>query len=345
MARKPIFYLAKLAGFLLILFLPASYAAAQERAYPKDGEGITLFLKRFNRSGADYQKEFIRLNKGKFGKNYALLKGVRYTLPPLKATARKENKSDKASAKRAASKNYEPLFGKKYASFETVSNELEGACFYLVSGHGGPDPGAIGYAGKKELHEDEYAYDIVLRIARNLMMRGAKVYIIIQDAKDGIRDQYYLDNSKRETCMGSPIPLNQVQRLKQRCDKINALYRKDKEEYRRALFIHIDSRSKSKRTDVFFYHSGSSASRDLARTIKSTFQQKYDHHQPGRGFKGTVSKRDLYVLKNTTPPAVFIEVANIQNQYDQQRIVISNNRQAMANWICEAFIKDYKKHR
>lgn len=328
----------------LCIFLNAAFLTAQEKAYPRNGEGVTLFLKRFGRTGPEYRKQFIELNRGKFGKNYTMFRHVKYTLPPLtRASVASGTSSQPASESRK--KNYEPLFGKQYANFQQTSNELSGVCFYLVSGHGGPDPGAIGRVGKKELHEDEYAYDIILRVARNLMMRGAKVHIIIQDAKDGIRDQYYLDNSKRETCMGSPIPLNQIQRLKQRCDKINTLYRKDREGYKRALFIHIDSRSKSKQTDVFFYHSGSSASKHLAKTIKSTFQKKYDRHQPGRGFRGTVSKRDLYVINNTTPPAVFIEVGNIQNQYDQQRIVHNNNRQALANWICEGFIQDYKHYK
>ena len=79
--------------------------------------------------------------------------------------------------------------------------------------------------------------------------------------------------------------------------------------------------------------------------ILETFQKKYDHHQPGRGFRGTVSKRNLYVLQNSAPPAVFVELANIQNTYDQQRIVESNNRQALANWIAEAFVKDYKSNK
>ena len=54
--------------------------------------------------------------------------------------------------------------------------------------------------------------------------------------------------------MGDPIPLNQVQRLQQRCNKINTLYQKDRKNYSycRAIFIHIDSRSKGKQTDVFF---------------------------------------------------------------------------------------------
>ena len=117
--------------------------------------------------------------------------------------------------------NYEPLFGKRYAAYGKTSNSLKGAVFYLVSGHGGPDPGCIGKYRGKELHEDEYAYDIILRLGRELLRRGAKVHFIIQDAKDGIRNQAILNNSKRETCMGKAIPLNQVARLQQRCDAIN----------------------------------------------------------------------------------------------------------------------------
>lgn len=64
--------------------------------------------------------------------------------------------------------HYEPLFGKKYASYAVTSSSLKGATFYLVSGHGGPDPGCIGKYRGKELHEDEYAYDIILRLGREL---------------------------------------------------------------------------------------------------------------------------------------------------------------------------------
>ena len=216
----------------------------------------------------------------------------------------------------------------------------------MVSGHGGPDPGAIGKVGKYELHEDENAYDIALRLARNLMQEGAEVRIIIQDAKDGIRDDSYLSNSKRETCMGEPIPLNQVQRLQQRCDKINALYRKDRKNYSycRAIFIHIDSRSKGKQTDVFFYYSNKKGeSKRLANNMKDTFESNYDKHQPNRGFSGTVSGRNLYVLSHTTPASVFVELGNIQNTFDQRRLVMNSNRQALAKWLMEGFLKDYKE--
>lgn len=240
----------------------------------------------------------------------------------------------------------EPLFGKAMASYQVTSNELSGACFYLVSGHGGPDPGAIGIYKGHQLHEDEYAYDIILRLARELLTRGAKVHIIIQDSKDGIRDGHVLANSKRETCMGDPIPLNQVERLTQRCNWIDKLYKKDKSSYKRAIFVHVDSRSQGQQTDVFFYHApGSSKGKRLADNLHRTFDKKYDKHQPNRGFRGTVSERNLFVLRNALPVAAFLELGNIRNSRDQQRLVLANNRQALARWIADGMVMDYKKEK
>lgn len=333
-----------LLAFFFCAFLVFDVSAQGEYAAPKSGEGISAFLERNKRPGKAYYNEFIRLNEKRLRGKEELRLGVKYVLPPLRKGA-----SATASSKPAANKKgtvRERLFGRKLADVEVTSNRLQGACFYVVSGHGGPDPGAIGKVGKYELHEDEYAYDIALRLARNLMQEGAEVRIIIQDAKDGIRDDSYLSNSKRETCMGDPIPLNQVQRLQQRCDKINALYRKDRKNYSycRAIFIHIDSRSKGKQTDVFFYYSNKKGeSKRLANNMKDTFESKYDKHQPNRGFSGTVSGRNLYVLSHTTPASVFVELGNIQNTFDQRRLVMNSNRQALAKWLMEGFLKDYKE--
>ncbi|WP_369808828.1 N-acetylmuramoyl-L-alanine amidase [Parabacteroides sp. Marseille-P3160] len=318
----------------------------QEKAKPKNGDGITTFLMRYNRSGDDYQRQFIELNKTKLGKNNSLLMGVTYTLPPLKKRTKDTDAAKPVENRQVAGTfQTEPLFGKKRARYEIKSTELKGATFYVCSGHGGPDPGAIGTMDGHSLHEDEYAYDIALRLAYNLKTRGANVYIVVQDAVDGIRDERILENSKRETCMGEAIPLGQVARLQQRTSKINALDKKEGKGYSRGIFIHIDSRSKSSQTDVFFYHSSKSGSKQLANTMVSTFARKYDRHQPGRGFTGTVSKRNLYVLNHSEPASVFIELGNIRNSFDQRRLVIADNRQALANWMCEALITDYNHYK
>ena len=40
----------------------------------------------------------------------------------------------------------------------------------------------------------------------------------------------------------------------------------------------------------------------------------------------------------------FIEIGNIRNTRDQKRILDPDNRQALANWICEGIILDYETH-
>jgi len=328
--------------FLIIFSLCFSLAFGQEKDTPHKGEGIHAFLRRHNRTEAKHYEEFIRLNKDKLGKSNTLLKGTVYFLPPLAVAGHSKPKS--ASRQKKTGTNL--LFGEKYKDYEIIDKKLAGACFYLVSGHGGPDPGAKAKVNGHELHEDEYAYDIILRLARNLLQRGATVHIIIQDPKDGIRDVEYLNNSESETCMEKPIPQNQLLRLKQRTDAINSLNFRAKEKYQRAIFIHLDSRSKKKQLDVFFYYQNvqqnKARSLKLAETMRKTFMEFYDKHQPGRGFSGTVSTRSLYVLRNTTPVSVFAELANMQNENDQKRYISYNNRQALANWLCEGFIKDYQ---
>ena len=250
--------------FTLLIFIFSCcslYASPIDKAKPKEGEGLYSFLLNNGRNPKVYLEEFVELNKGKLGKNNMLIKGVSYTLPAL-STEYGEKADTKISTGKTntnQNKKREPLFGKKYADYTVESNRLRGATFFLVSGHGGPDCGAIGKADGKDIHEDEYAYDIMLRLARCLMTEGATVHIIIQDKDDGIRDDRILKNDRSETCRGKKIPLNQKKRLQQRCDEINALSKKSKDKYKRAVFIHLDSRSVNKQMDVFFYHHAKSA--------------------------------------------------------------------------------------
>ena len=319
------------------------FALPTEKAKPKNGEGIYQFLRNNGRDPQEHFDEFIKLNKKNLGKNNTLIKGVSYTLPPLSVNT--VGSANRTSVNQSNSNNKrEPLFGKKYENYTVNSNKLKGATFFLVSGHGGPDCGAIGKADGHDIHEDEYAYDIMLRLARSLMIEGATVHIIIQDNNDGIRDDKILKNDKNETCRGKKIPLNQKKRLQQRCDEINALFNKSKDNYKRAVFIHLDSRSTNQQMDVFFYHHAKSAAgKNLANTMRQTLREQYQKFQPGRGFTGTVSSRELFVLNNSTPVCLFAELGNIRNSFDQRRFLLSSNRQALANWMCLGFIADYEK--
>lgn len=320
---------------IFLVFLVTSVSLAQD--YPtsvaKNGDGIYSLLKRHGLSPSEHFNAFIELNKTKLGKNNSLFVGQKYRLP-LK---------EEASSSTPSGGAIYPIFGKTYEQVTPVDNSLKGAIYYLVSGHGGPDPGAVGRYGNHTLCEDEYAYDVTLRLARTLIERGALVYMIIRDENDGIRDDSYLKPDKDEVCYPKlPIPRNHTKRLRQRKDAVNKLYLRHKGSFQRMIIVHVDSRSKGENIDVFFYHDHrSKTGKKLANNLQQTFKKKYDTHQPNRGYHGTVSDRNLYVLKYSYPPAVFIELGNINHYRDQQRFIHDNNRQALANWMCEALIKDF----
>jgi N-acetylmuramoyl-L-alanine amidase len=223
-------------------------------------------------------------------------------------------------------------------------HQLKGTVYYLASGHGGPDPGAIGHYGKQALAEDEYAYDVTIRLARALMEQGATVFMIIKDPNDGIRNESVLKLDHDEvTYPNQRIPLNQTMRLRQCTDAVNTLHRKRKEAYQRMVTIHVDSRSKGQTIDVFFYHhEQSKVGKRLAQHIHRSFKSGYKRSQPTRSYLGTVSDRSsLYVVRNSHPPTVFIELGNIRNEKDQRRFLLADNRQALANWICAGLQADY----
>ena len=334
---KGIFFIIFFAG----LFLGKGVNAQNTEVVAEKGEGIYRMLTRNGYPVSEYLDLFIELNKSKLGPNNSLIAGRKYKLPE------KGNETPPKAAKATGKTVRHEIFGKEYADVEIIDDQLKGAVFHLVSGHGGPDPGAVGNYGNWKLCEDEYAYDVTLRLARNLIQHGATVYMIIRDPNDGIRDDSYLKPDKDEVCYPNlKIPLNQVQRLKQRTDAVNSLYLKHKGSFQRMIIIHLDSRSHGENIDVFFYHDKRSKTGKAAATVlKNTFQRKYDQHQPGRGYKGTVSDRNLYVVRNSHPVAVFIELGNINHKRDQQRFIISSNRQALANWLFEGLVEDFKKNK
>lgn len=337
--------------FALIIFLTlvpfVSINAQEYQSFKaKSGDGIYSI---FRQHGISYQyiNEFIELNKTKLGSNNELLIGVSYRLPiPKEGKTENAVNEDNKTVQSGSSFVKHEIFGEKYQQTEIISDELKGAIYYLVSGHGGPDPGAVAKYNGKTLCEDEYAYDITLRLARFLISRGATVYMITRDNNDGIRDGWYLAPDKDEKCYPNhSIPINQNARLKQRKDAVNELYLKHRGKYQRLVVIHVDSRSRGETIDVFFYYDQrSDAGRKLAGNLRDTFDQKYKAHQPGRGYHGTIGARNLFMLKYSYPVATFIELGNINHQRDLKRFIIDDNRQALAKWLSEGLVLDYQNN-
>ena len=233
------------------------------------------------------------------------------------------------------------IFGRKYQDVPILDKRMKGKIFYVEGGHGGPDPGAQAKVDGRTLCEDEYAYDVSLRVARELIQHGATVFIITRDPDDGIRDGEFLTcDTDEQTFPDLKVPYNQKLRLTQRSDAVNEIYDKFKKKGitdQRLIVIHVDSRGKSQQTDTFlYYQNDSEASLKLAKAMQKTLESKYARY---RDYKGTLTTRDLHMLRECKPTTVYVELGNIRNDFDRKRLMLKNNRQAIALWLAEGFMK------
>ena len=343
--------------FFLFISVLVNAQTPQKTVIAVNGDGVYSILRKNGIEPTKYFKEFIKLNKKNLKKNNGLQIGKTYILPTQKKgnivknkpTATTNNTPLKTEQKSIETdtklkKVYDPIFGKNHGPIVVENKNLKGAIYYLISGHGGPDPGATVTYNGKLISEDEYAYDVTLRLARLLISQGAKVFIIIKDKNDGIRDDKILEVDHDEFCYPNEvIPLNQKLRLRQRTKAVNKLFTKHKGAYQRLIVTHVDSRNKGKNIDVFFYHDSKSKSgKQLAENIHNSFKEKYTEHQPNRVYDGSISTRGLYLIKSTYPAMVYIELGNIKNKKDQKRILNSDNREALAQWIHNGLLVDFK---
>ena len=266
-----------------------------------------------------------------------------------KSAPKVEPKEEESIADSPAAKTKSPtgitkkyaIFGKKYEDVPISDKKLRGKVFYVEGGHGGPDPGAMTKVEGRSLCEDEYAYDVSLRVARELIMHDATVFIINRDPNDGIRDgDFLLCDSDEQTYPDLKVPVAHKPRLFQRSDAINVLYEKYNKlgiKDQRLIVIHVDSRGKSQQTDTFlYYQNGNEISRKIAKTMQATLEAKYARY---RDYKGSLTTRDLHMLRECKPNTVYVELGNIRNEFDRKRLMMKNNRQAIASWLTEGFMK------
>lgn len=260
--------------------------------------------------------------------------------PDEQPTPAQQPADDELVARSVAGARRYPIFGPEHEYVPLVDSRLAGKVFYIVAGHGGPDGGAIGERAGHSLCEDEYAYDVCLRLTRKLLEHGAIPYMIIRDPDDGLRSGQLLDCDTDEYCWGNQqIPLGQRSRLLQRSAVINRLYEENRnngvtEQY--AISVHVDSRSRKERTDVFFYHHPESkTSKKLALELHKALKKNYSNY---REYHGTVSARDLHMTREVVPPTVFIELGNIRHPVDQLRFIREKNRQYVAEWLFEGIL-------
>ena len=137
-------------GFLYCAFFSIA-AYAQDSiitVVAQPGEGAYSLLRKHGLNPAEVWTDFLALNAPKLGEGNQLYSGYSYDLPVLATSKLPDKLVDNG-------RTTYPIFGKSYAEVPTESNRLKNAVIYLVSGPGGPDPGAVTQYGETQISEDE----------------------------------------------------------------------------------------------------------------------------------------------------------------------------------------------
>ncbi len=235
---------------------------------------------------------------------------------------------------------------------------LKGWRIVLDPGHGGIDPGAIvsNMTGQKQrvyVVEDEYVYDIALRVYRELRLLGAEVTLTVISPNHLIRDnlpakttfvheknEVYNDEryNRRNSEKVRPRSANLSQRVRVANRFVKGARRG------RSLFVslHADNTPGRPMGPLVIYHKRRGRvdrrSRSFARVMRSALHQP-DMPAQERG-------RNLAVLRNNLAHAeILVEVHNVHHQHEAYQIRYHKDRQHHAKKVVSGILAYARKKR
>jgi len=197
----------------------------------------------------------------------------------------------------------------QYLSNSYPANSFSAKTVLLDAGHGGNDPGSIGYDGTKE---EELTLQITLKLQKKLMEKGYKVEMI----RTGDTSCNNLTNVSKEL---------QCRVQKSRSTQAD-IY----------VSIHINSGLNGQGTETYYNMSNPypMQSMKLAKSIHENYQPVFNSLDRG------VKTENYYVIKHNTIPATLLEIGFITSFSDLPKMKDSETQEAVANGIA-AGIDEY----
>lgn len=222
------------------------------------------------------------------------------------------------------------------ARLTPLSKALIGYKIVLDSGHGGLDPGALAtvVVDGKTLYmvEDEYVYDITLRLYTLLKRHGADVELTILAPNHTIRDNDRLEsfvNQKNEVYNDKNAtrrPVGGPDGLKQRVEIARNFYKKSAKNKRIFMSLHADSEITGAQGLVLTEVNSSADSKRLADNVIQAMGR-------GRQREGEY----IVLVDNPAGAAVLVEVRSV-GQAEASLLLDAEQRQKDAEDLTQAIL-------
>jgi N-acetylmuramoyl-L-alanine amidase len=249
-------------------------------------------------------------------------------------------------------KGFDDEIRRKLAKKRRGRLPLKGWRIVIDPGHGGVDPGAIvsnktGANKPVYVVEDEYVYDIALRVYEELRLRGAEVEMTLLSPNHLIRDnlpasatfvheQNEVYNDKRYNQKKRSAARPRSANLNQRVRIANQFYKGGKK--RRTLFlsIHADNSPGRPKGPLALYLKRNGKIDKPSRTFAQLMQKALD----GPNLKAQIKGRSLGVLRgNKANAEILVEIRNVHDVGEAYLLRFHEKRQRDAERIAEGILK------
>ncbi|MBR9853276.1 MAG: hypothetical protein GYB37_01690 [Algicola sp.] len=298
----------KLGLSLLFWIWACALIFSQENQYTtavaEQGDGIFSLLRKQGLDPVKHYGEFLTLNSEKIKEGSGLKLGVEYKIPIASDSFKKTGVIVEAVNEEEA-----PIFDEELAQMSLKSEKLKDAVYYLITEH-------------KTKGDQNFIKDISQQLAAELMVHGAKVYIMEEDTP--------LASASNENPMGDYVNV------------INKRYLQHKGKYQRVLVIRSENVSGSNTMDVAVYHyNKSSQGQRFAQSIQNVFKENsVSNRTLDEASHIFEDQSSLFLAKNILPAISLLTLEKTSPESDS-KISIKPNKKEFANLIRNGIMNDY----
>tara|TARA_R110000868_G_scaffold80081_6_gene227664 strand:- start:4305 stop:5246 length:942 start_codon:yes stop_codon:yes gene_type:complete len=292
------------------LFLIINLANSQDNLktfVAKSGDGIISILRREGLDISTYYQKFIDLNKDQISNGSLLKLGQTYKIPYSDTSFSNMGRKISLSEDNLDS----PIFDTSLYPLSKKDTLLKSTVYYLLFDKFNTDDLQLLRATSETRNE------IALRIAKELLEQGARVFLFEYDA-------------------------NSVINLGDYVDAINKTYLKYSDEYQRLLVMDVDQGDFSINDKVSISHfEKSKEGEKFAKSIEHIFKKtkvKLDSNPKKDGI--FIDKTNLYLANNALPAMTFIKIDG-QNKQSNNRAITDSNRSKFVDLITTGIQIDY----
>lgn len=302
----------KLKLSLLFWVWACTFMLGQESTYynvvAEQGDGIFSLLRKQGLDPAKYYGEFLELNSDKITEGTALKLGEAYRVPYADDSLKKTGVLVETVKDSEA-----PIFDKELAQMSLKSDKLKDAVYYLI-------------AENSSGTENGFVNDVTQRIAGELMLNGAHVYVMGDDLmRDSEDEGISVDNT-----FGDYVQV------------INKRYIKNTGKYQRVLLIRAENVIETGNMAVAVYHYDKSAQgQRFAENIQNVFKENnVSSTTIDESSLVFEDKNSLYLATNILPAISIMTIENT-SRTSKSKISLKPNKKEFADLISNGIINDY----